>query len=449
MKSPWWLVLLLPTYLLAQPSGPYRLDLSNTVVSLDSLSFNVAHVVDRTGITDGIYGQAYTGLMNRPRPLTIKNGLELSVLTSLLRGVTDPGRPAVTLEIHHLRIEETIKVTGENRHLQLSASLRCEQADGAQVHYGPYQVTDVQWAVDATLGHPRALAVALREALTGLDHLLREGITGMAPTYTATGIPEMADGALYSVADYRNGRVDTSLQLQFVGQYVVGDRGGTVFHQAHFAVPHGRKHYRELWGYHNAGITYRYLQDNFYEIGQDTIGNTFIIVPGGLIDGEEYTKRAATNTLLFGVVGALVTTGDKARYATDVYNLDISSGALSPVFDPTLTRPVTTSPIILYHVSEDQTFGLTIEVNGTAHSVPAGTYLTVEQAAAIVLTASHGKAKPYYRDISPATPDEPTLYQIAIDDRGRITFLRENQARAREVATAIAAGDVRPASAAR
>lgn len=44
MKLPWWLVLLLPAYLLAQPSGPYRLDLSNTIVPLDSLSFNVAHM---------------------------------------------------------------------------------------------------------------------------------------------------------------------------------------------------------------------------------------------------------------------------------------------------------------------------------------------------------------------------------------------------------------------
>ena len=451
MNTPWWLLLLLPAFLSAQHRQPYVLELSELPPpSLDSLFFNVTDVVDATGVTDGRHGSVYTGVVNNKRDLVLENSLALSLKASLLRAVTDFGRPQATLSVHYLRIDEELTMNRERRRLQLVASLTlaAEEGEGTSLHYGPRQYTEVKGGLDVTEGHATALLRGLSELLRQLDDDVRTGRTTELNDLASTFTPddELPDGAYYSVIDFRTGRVDPSLQLEIKEVEVVGSVGGRPYHRADFQRPatrDDRQQYREVWGYHHQGRDYRYLQETFYELQPDTAGNILAVVPD-MLDVEQSTKRLLVSSILFGAMGAALTKPVTTQEATEVYRLDLTTGTLQPMVFGTDASTVA-GRIILHHVSAVPNYSLTIEVNGSEYLLPTNTYIAVDQPGRIVLTAGHGKAKPYYRDIALAAIDRPALYQISIDGKGRIDFDRMDQAMANVAATAVANGRLRHA----
>ncbi|WP_420461315.1 hypothetical protein [Neolewinella sp.] len=328
MKCVFALLFTLPLLLFGQRTKTYALDISSTPVELMGLSFNVTRVVDGTGNTEGFYGQVYTGLFNKTRKLTIKNGMELNLGAGLMRSITDRNLPQATLHIHLLRIDEEITVTSERRRLQLMASL---EVDGQ--HFGPQQYTEVRGGLDVTAGHADALAKALSAVLYELGTDLLDGLTGttsLADNPLPEGLP---NGAYYSVADFRIGRVDTTAKLHFrgaeVGQYV-DDRA---YYRARFLRPRAMKwkEHREFWGYHHEGRSFVFLQDQYYEVAPNAQGRMLVSIPEGLTDVEAMTKWTAVGAGVGGLVGGVVIGNGLNRGGATVYELDLVTGSLTPI----------------------------------------------------------------------------------------------------------------------
>ena len=328
MKCVFALLFTLPLFLLAQRTKTYALDISSTPVELAGLSFNVTRVVDGTDNTEGFYGQVYTGLLNKTRKLAIKDGMELNLSAGLMRSITDKNLPQATLHIHLLRIDEEITMTSERRRLQLMASL---ELDGQ--HYGPRQYTEVKGGLDVTAGHPDALAKALSVVLHELDADLVSGQTGataLADDPLPKGLP---NGAYYSVADFRIGRVDTTAKLHFrgaeVGQYV----DERAYYRARFLRPRTMKwkEHREFWGYHHEGRSFVFLQDQYYEVAPNAQGRMLVSIPEGLTDVEAMTKWTAMGAGVGGLVGGLMIGNGSNRGGATVYELDLATGSLTPV----------------------------------------------------------------------------------------------------------------------
>ena len=451
MPAIWWLiVLLLPAYLDSQTHKPYVLDLSTVFPTLDSLSFNVTDVIDATGVTDGHFGSVYTGPFNSARDLVFEGSMALSLKTSLLRAVTQMDRPKATLLIHYLRIDEEVGMKTDRRRLHLIASLTLPttQKEETSRHYGPREVLAVRGGLfDKTSGHAPALMEGLTDLLRLLDQDVRAGlITTQVHSTESTVKPDLPDGAYYSVVDFRTGRVDTSLHLALKEMEIVGTVGELPYRRADFLRPaarSSRENYRELWGYRHDGRDYRYLQQTFYELQSDTAGNVLTVIPD-LLDVEETTKRVVVGQMMFGLMGALLTKPATKQDSTEVYRLDLTNGTLHPV---AITPNLATvgGRIILHHTSEVPDYILTIEVKGATYTLPANTYITMDEPGRIVLTAGHGKAKPYYRDIALGANNQPTLYRIVIDEKGRIDFDHRKQTEALAVASAVTDGTIRHA----
>ena len=328
MKCVFALLFTLPLLVFGQRTKTYALDISSTPIELAGLSFNVTRVVNGTGNSEGIYGQVYTGLLNKARDLTIRNGMELNLGAGIMRGITDRSLPQATLYVHLLRIDEEITMSSERRRLQLMASL---EVDGQ--HYGPRQYTEVKGGLDVTSGHAEALAEALSVVLHELDANLLDGQTGttaLADNPLPKGLP---NGAYYSVADFRIGRVDTTAKLHFrsaeIGQYV----DDQAYYRARFLRPRAMKwkEHREFWGYHHEGRSFVFLQDQYYEVAPNDQGRMLVSIPEGLTDVETMTKWTAVGAGVGGLVGGVVIGNGLNRGGATVYELDVTTGSLTPV----------------------------------------------------------------------------------------------------------------------
>ena len=431
-----------PLLLIAQQKS-YVLDLGTTTTDLTGLSYNVGQVIDATGIEDGVYGQVYTGMLNNGRPLTFAGGgLALNLTGHLLRSVTERDRPRATLVIHYLRIDEEITMTSESRRLQLLASLEIPGPDGKPLRYGPEQTVQVKGGLDVTAGHATALADVLTEILRALDADVRAGRssdTDLSYNPLPEGLP---DGAYYSVADFRLGRVDTSLRLNLKSEEMAGHVDGQTFRQLTFERPEReeRQQVRELWGYHYRGESFVSIQDAYYQVQPAADGSMLVVVPDGIIDPEWMTKRTALNSALFGVVGAMVMSGRTSKEPTDLYRLDLTSGALLPSTKG-IDATVLANTIMLHYTGAAGQDTLVVILDGEPHLVPPGAYLSIDHATRLALSPVGG-GKPYYREVKPSNYGEPALYTVDIDGRGKIAFRQEGQPLARAAAEAAVSGRI-------
>ena len=313
----------------------YSLDIDDKIVDFTGLDFRVADVRDETGVTDGRFGRVYTGMVNKGRDLVIEGGMEMNWRAALLRSTIDRDAPPATLVIRFFRIDEEITATSERRRLQLEAALELPDHTGQPVVYGPRFVSDVKGGMDVTSGHADAVAAALSQIMHDLQEDVRHGnLAGTADGHPIdpTALP---DGAIYSVADLRAARVDTTVILEPLGRQRVYQAEGLSYHEARFKRSEdvGRQELRELWGYVSDGEVYLYLQKRFYAIRVDGNGRLLVAVPGGITDPEAMTKQAVVGGL-FGAVGGAVAGSMRNRGTGEYFSINLRSGALEPRMAP-------------------------------------------------------------------------------------------------------------------
>ena len=439
-----------PCLLSAQRDRSYRLDIADAEVDLSGLSFNVTEVVDETGVKDDIFGMVYTGLLNTQRPLTLRGGLTINLRTSLLRSIADRQRPQATLLIRYLRIDEEITFTSEHRRLQLTAALRMTDPSGRVRYFGPRQYTDVRGGLDVTGGHAQALVTALEHVLTLLNLDYRaDRASGTPGLVEVDPLPEgLADGAYYSLADFRAGRVDTTTRLLFKNKTYADRFGGVSLYVARFDPPASisRREARELWGYHHAGHSYLSLQNKYYEISPDGKGRFLVSIPGGLTDVAQLTRRAAFGGVLFGAIGGLAASSDSGSSTSSRFELDMTSGTLLPITGEGeapagASRHDPADRILLYYPGSSNG-ELYVTIDGGQVRIPEGTYVSTYGSTKIVLRTAPTGGKPYYRKITPDPKTGVSLYYVGITKGGKITLRHADHTAARNTADAIAEGQL-------
>lgn len=377
-------------------------------------------------------------MLNNQRDLVVQDGLEVNLGAALLRNSREEGLPRATLLVRYLRIDEEITVTGERRRLQLEAALEVAAPDGEAWVYGPLQVSEVKGGLEVTDGHAGALASSLSELLHELDAAVREGRTGEPLAAAFTAPADLPDGAYYSVADFRAGRVDTSVHLAFVGREIAWLNETGTFYEAEFIRPEelSRRDFRELWGYQHEGTSYLYLQRNYYSIQTDKERRTYVAIPGGVVDVETRTKQAAIGGLLFGAVGGAVAGLAGGRSKDDLYTLDLVSGALAPQPGPVDTEHFT-DRILVHHVSPAGSPDLVVQFNGKEYELSPGAYTVLDTGGSLGLSTPAPSVKPLSKSIW-TTEGKPAVYTVEITEKGRIELTRGSTERAEETARGVA-----------
>ncbi|WP_116125722.1 hypothetical protein [Lewinella sp. IMCC34183] len=423
----------------------YELDLSDQLVDLSGLSFRVDNVVDETGVTDGYYGRVYTGLLNKGRDLEFLFGPEQNLTALLLRNTVDRSLPPATLVLRFLRIDEEILNASERRRLQLEAILEQPDAEGNVLRYGPRQVAQFDGGLDVTGGHATALAAALVDVLHQLDADLRNGNTATEATAANGPLP---DGAYYSVADYRAGRVDTTFNLILTERIPTRQEENLSFYTAEFDRPDtiSRRDVRALWGYHHAGTDYLFLQRNFYSLQRDGDGQVFVAVPGGILDPEEMTKQGVRNAAVvsaFGLLGAVLMHPRDVYGSAEYFQLNGNSGALEPILGAgTVSGPVSDSIYLLNNSTFDHQI-LQVRLGDRQFVIPPGHYVAVTDGGLLELSAD-GASKPLAKKIW-GTPGQPAVYSCSVTDRGKIALIRGSNESAQAAARSAASGTLRAA----
>ncbi len=438
------LVLCFPYLLYGQTNKVYTLDLSGEQIDLSGLTFRVDRVIDRTGVTDGRFGTVFTGMLNNQRDLVVQDGLELNLAAALMRSATDRKLPTGTLQVSYLRIDEEITLSSERRRLQLEAALEMTDPSGRLRVYGPLQVSRVEGGLDVTSGHARALAESLSELLQQVDQLVREGEFTDGSELTALPPADLPDGVLYSVADYRAGRVDTSVRLALEWREEIWLTDTGTFYEAGFIRPenYSRRDLRELWGYQHEGTTYLYLQRKYYSLQTDAVGQTLVAIPGGVVDTEARTKQAALGGLLFGAVGGAIASSVGGRGRDDVYTVNLMSGALGPHESPQSVADKTedyANRILLHHISPAGSPGLLLRFGGSEYVLTPGAYTVLDAGGALTVSLPEEDSKSLTKNIW-ITEGEPALYTVVVNAKGKIELTRGSTESAVETVRRVAGG---------
>ncbi|MGB3798966.1 MAG: hypothetical protein WA952_04075 [Lewinella sp.] len=436
--------LILPLLLTAQTDKVYTLDISDQKIDLNGLSFRIGEVMDETGVTDGRFGTVYTGLLNNGRDVTIQNGIAMNFKSALVRNTTQAELPAANLAVRFLRLSEELTPTSERRRLQLEAMLEMPGTDGDPVRYGPRIVTRVEGGIDVTGGHPAALADVLSELLHLLDEDLQNGV---AADPLAGGIKpaELPNGAFYSVADYRAGRVDAGLSLERQSRNLVYRHEGTPFFRAAFDRPAevSRSDVRELWGYHHEGVSYLYIQRNFYSIQEDAEGTTLVAIPGGITDPEAMTKQAAIGGLLLGAIGGAIAGSIRSGSNEEFFQLDLNSGALLP--RPGTEQSVSYADrILLHNIASVDTPEMLAALGGKQYRLGPGQFADLDGAGELTV-GFDGQQEDSREYKIWGTEGRPALYILDINKKGKITLVRGSDEQAKQAAQAAADGEILPA----
>ena len=425
-------------FLSGQTDKAYTLDMADQPMNLSGLSFRIGEVRNETGVADGRFGTVYTGLLNTSRELVVKNGLALNLQAALLRNTPDPDLPRATLLVRYFRIDEEMTATTEHRRLQLEASLQLTGSYGLTVEYGPRTVTRVDGGLDVTSGHARALADAVAELLLDLDRDVREGVVMSKAPAGEIDPTLLPNGAFYSLADYRAGRVDTALSLKLENRNVALVSNQITYYEADFTRTEevSRRDVRELWGYHHGGVSYLYLQQRFYSIRNDEDNRVLVAVPGGIIDPEQ----AVVGGLLLGAVGGALAGSMHLRGKEEFFELDLQSGSLNPQQAPD-DGEAYRDRILIHHVSPAGRPDLRLHFGGAEYLIPPGEFVNLGEAGKVLLTFEGQKRKPYSNDVW-QTEGRPALYTVEITDKGKIKLTRQSDANAEVAVYAILSGSL-------
>ena len=435
-------IVLLPCGLLAQSRKGHPLDLADVSLDLSGLSFRVNEVRDETGVVDGRYGTVYTGMLNKTRDLVIPTGLELNWKTAFLRNTADRNLPTATLLVRFFRLDEEITATSERRRIQLEAALALTE-DGAV--YGPQVVTSVQGGLDVTSGHPDAVAAALVELLGRLEADVQAGNLADAGPRGKVAYGSLPDGVYYSAADYRIGKPDTDFTLTMTGRQRGFAVDGMDLYEADFRLPEdvSRRRLREIWGCQYGGVAYLYLQGRFYAIRTDADGTSVVGVPGGITDPEALTKQMAVGGLMLGAVGGAIAGSIKMQSEEEVFQIDLTSGALEPYAAGHEQVPHP-NRILLHYVAGPDSPDITASVGDRQYRLAPGQYIDLDEEGALTLASADGSGKPRSYRIWD-TVGQPTLFVADVNAKGKVTLTRAGEAQARQAAAAADSGIIHPA----
>ena len=433
--------LLFPVLLFGQNNKSYHPNLAGEPIDLTGLSFYVEKVVDETGVADGRYGMVYTGMLNNQRDVTFDPSLELDLLGLLRRSYREKDLPSANLVVTYLRLDEEVMLSSERRRVQMELALEMPGADGKVQRYGPRQYNDVSGGLDLTGGNPNALRTGIQTILRELDADVRTGATAISPMEAAIDYSRLPDGALYSMTDYRAGRVDTSIRLEprVVTSTEIGDFG--TFRLAAFdrGEELKRREVREFWAYRHGGTTFLYLQNKYYEIRPGDGGQHFVYVPGGLVDVEAMTKRAALGAGVGGLIGGVLAATVKGAPMEEFFTLDLRTGSLVP--HPLPGQPVVSADlgeqIVLLHAGE--TGEVIAELEGQTYRLGPGAHVRLAGGGKLTLRVADSDAKPRTHSIWP-TDGAPALYRVAADERGRIQLTRSSDSDAHQTVAAMQIG---------
>ncbi len=441
-------VVLVPLLLYAQPAYPHLLDLDQHPVQQGSRAFNVIEVVDSTTYTEWGYGKVYTGLVNTRRPLHFENGLTLVLKQALLRGVEDRDLPTARLVVHDLRIDEEITPTSEHRRLQLLASLELLQ-DSSTTRIGPLLETEVHGGIDVTRGHAAALSEAIGRLLDRFDLVVEPATAGLpGPTYVhETSRSHRPDGAYHGYADYRIGRVDTSVHLSARATRVQAGLGKLSFRAAYLepgpdAQPRDLK---EVWGYHVDGHSYLQMNKKFYEITQDEEGRTLVYIEEGLFDPEAMRVQLVGGAL-GGVVGMMVfaVASGSGEETPRLYEIDLRHGSLTPY---EMTYPPIRVGRRTMLTSAEPPGGRHIEVHrpGETQSLGPGEYLLLEPGEQVSFATVGFRWEPVAKRLREGSLERPVLYRISVVDSGGVRIRKTSSLAAQHFRESLEAGAVEPA----
>ncbi|MCP9236483.1 hypothetical protein [Lewinella sp. JB7] len=442
MRFPTFICLLLPCLLHAQDNKPYPLQIADQPVDLTGLSFQVTEVVDETGITNGRYGTVYTGLMNNARDVTFEPTLAMDLHAAIVRSATERDLPPATLVVRFFRLDEEIQAASERRRLQFEAALRTTNEEGRIQTYGPRQQTVVEGGLDVTSGHAAAVAEALAVLLHELDADLRDGNTETAREFSPGNMP---DGAFFSVADYRAGRIDTTLRLHLAARNTTRVLEDIAYEEAFFNRPDDltRRAVREVWGYYHGGVTYLCIQQRFHTLRTGADGQAYVFIPGGIPDPEKVTQRIVVGQLMFGALGGAIAGAGAARNVPELYRLDLTTGGLEPVRIVQDYKNDYTDRIILHHPAADGAPEITVRINDREYRLPAGTHVVVDRGGTLRLTTTPD-IKPLEKAIW-GTDGKVALYTVEINAKGKLALTRGSQQSADDAARAAAVGELPPA----
>ena len=433
--------------------------LGEVTVNTDGLSFNITNVRDETGTA--AHGRVYVGVENAERELVFKDNLEMQLTSLMVRSIVDRELPPATLVVHDLRYDDEVDGRRKFNRLQLRVSVETYN-NGDTARYGPTTKQGVVGGVHNHGGrHAQQLAAYISEALAVLDADVRRGHT-VSTMQDQPWIDHsaLADGAYYSYIDFRAGRVDRTLQFDVSSEQHVANLDGRDYHSLEFSRRPGLKlrDARQVWGYQHGGRSYMLLEGSLHEVQGTEPGLATVVVPGGLRDVTEISKRiiiadALTMWLPFGevlseVVGEVVTKGGNLRDGVGVLQLDLQTGALrrKPLNIPP-AEPITAGTILYYpgKIGDPSILvSLPNELGWT--TIGPGEYTVIETNGTVELRlvnlTSGRKAKASYHDID----SRLGLSVLFVNRKGkrRVTTRLGTPTEARLVAQTIQRGDLGP-----
>ena len=436
-----------------------QFSLGTVTADTDGLSFNITDVRDETGTA--AHGRVYVGIENAERELVFKDNLGMQLTSLMVRSIVDRELPPATLVVHDLRYDDTVEGRKKFNRLQLRVSVET-YPNGDTLRYGPTTKQGVVGGVHNHGGrHAPQLAAYLGEALADLDTDVRRGYTvSTVQDQPRVDHSALADGAYYSYIDFRAGRVDQTLRFDVSSRQHVANLAGRDYHSLEFSRRPGLKSRdaRQVWGYQYGGRSYMLLEGRLYEMQVTEPGLATVVVPGGLRDVTEITKRvlvadALTTWLPFGevlgeVVGGAITKGGNLRDGVGVLQLDLQTGALrrKPLHIPP-AEPITAGTILYYPGKIGDPSVLVSQPNELGWTtVGPGEYTVIKTNGTVELKLANpnsgNKAKASYQDID----SRLGLSVLFVSRKGkrRVTTRLGTPTEAKLVAQTIQRGDLGP-----
>ncbi|WP_157974389.1 hypothetical protein [Lewinella sp. IMCC34183] len=432
-------IALFPLLLYGQKTRHLLLDLDDHPILQHDRSFIAVEAVDATGAGTGGYGNVYTGLVNTHRELHFRGGLTNTLKKALLLGVADPAMPRARLIVHDLRIDEEITMTSERRRLQLLVSLELTR-DEEPLLLGPLQEAEIQGGMDVTGGHSRALSEAIGRLLDRFDTLLSEGKlpTNPAGFVRETDPSRLPDGAYHTYADYRIGRVDTSVHLIAGPPRWQANRVGLTFSEVSLEAGADQRvrNRKAVWGYHVDGRSYLQLANKFHELKKDREGRTLVFVKGGLVDPERITKQVVIGSAVGGLLGgALASAVSRPAQAHTLFEVDLRTGGLIPYEVAVAVRK--SEPATLVSAEPEGGQSIIVHRNGERQFLHPGEVLLVDPEESLSFTIPGGPRKSDGKDFRAGITDQPALYQLSVRPSGVVKVDRLKGQAAREARTRI------------
>lgn len=301
-----------------------------------------------------------------------------------------------------------------------------------------------------TGGHAAALSQAVGRVLDRFELTLSGASPdSAAPTYVREADPgSRPDGAYHTYADFRLGRVNTSVHLSARATRTAAELGKLTFRTAYLE-PGKDARARDrsvVWGYHVGGHSYLRVNKQFHELSRDREGRTLVYVEEGLSDPEVTTSQMLGGAL-GGALGAALATAaaaNKGEERNTLFALDLQTGALSP-YAMTYAPARVGGRTMLHSVVGRG--GRKIEVHRPAGVQYLGPdeYLLLEPGEEVSFAVAGYRWEPVSKHLREGSADRPVLYRLSVSDSGGVTVRKAGQQAAVQFRNRLQSGKVEPA----